>query len=70
MEVCYWGGGECGRWCCVVYIRVGIAFCCVEVNVWEVYGLGAMLDEKTCVMGVIIVIMSAKDVVFKFPCVY
>ena len=37
---------------------------------WEVYGLGAMLDEKTCVMGVIIVIMSAKDVVFKFPCVY
>ena len=34
-----WGGGEgdVEGGCCVVYICVGVAFCCVEVNVWEVY---------------------------------
>lgn len=55
----------------VLFISVlGLHFVVHEVNLWEVYGLGAVLDEETCVMGTIIIIVSAKEVVFKLPCVY
>lgn len=32
-------------------------------------GLGVVFDQVSFVMGMIIVIVSAKEVVFKFPCV-